>query len=87
MVVAEDIKTALLQPEAVPLLVVAELMRPGVPTVSPTDTLDNVLDKFSRSDVHSLPVIQGGNDGNIGGLITRQGVMTHYYAELDKQSG
>ena len=62
-----------------------ELMQPGVPTVRPSETLDSVLDKFSRCDVHSLPVTKKENDNLIDALITRQSVMTHYYAELDQQ--
>ena len=48
MVTAKDIRTALLQPEAVSLLVVGELLRSGVPTVRGRETLDVVLDKFAH---------------------------------------
>ncbi|MCH8852351.1 MAG: chloride channel protein, partial [Planctomycetes bacterium] len=87
MVMAQDIRTALLQPEAVPLLLTGELLRPEVPTVSPHESLDSVLDKFSRSDGASLPLTAPGDDGEITGLITRQGVMTCYRTELDKDPG
>ena len=87
LVVAYDIKTALLQPEAVPLLVVAELIRTEIPTVSPSDTLDSVLDKFARSDVGSLPLASPHDPRHVEGLITRQGVMNRYQQELDTQQG
>jgi CIC family chloride channel protein len=87
LVVAEDIKTALLQPEAVPLLLVGELLRPGVPTVRPDETLDSVLDKFSRNHVQSLPVCARDDSTRIEGLITRHGVMSRYQQELDRQAG
>ncbi|MCP4592398.1 MAG: CBS domain-containing protein, partial [bacterium] len=86
LVVAYDIKTALLQPEAVPLLVVSELIRPEIPTVAPTDTLDSVLDKFARCDVDSLPLTTRGDSQRVEGLITRQGVMSRYQKELDLQN-
>lgn len=87
MVVAGDIRTALLQPEAVPLLVVGELMREGVPTISPTETLDHVLDVFARASVASLPMVSAGDTSHVTGLITRQAVMSHYQHELDEPSG
>ncbi len=83
MVVSDDIKTALLQPEAVPLLLVTELTRRAVPTVSPGETLDSVLDKFARSHVDSLPLTAPGDEHRIEGLITRQAVMDRYQEELD----
>ena len=87
LAVAYDIKTALLQPEAVPLLVVGELIRRGVPTVRPTETLDSVLDKFARCDVDALPLTTPHDARHVEGLITRQAVMSRYQQELDAQTG
>ncbi|MBN1513822.1 MAG: chloride channel protein [Phycisphaerae bacterium] len=87
LVVADDIKTALLQPEAVPLLLVGELLRSGVPSVRPDETLDVVLDKFARCDVHSLPLTSQHDDTHIEGLITRQSVMSAYHKELAQLAG
>ncbi len=88
MVTGRDVRTVLLQPEAVSLLVVGELVRPGVPTVSTQETLDVVLDKFARSDVDSLPIGDAsGNGGHISGLLTRQAAMRRYQEELDRQVG
>lgn len=86
MVVAEDIKAALLQPEAVPLLLVDELTRHAVPCVAPNETLDSVLDKFSRAHVNALPLIASPEDRHVQGLITRRSVMDGYYEELDRLS-
>ena len=87
LVVSYDIQTALLQPEAVPLLVVDEVIRAGIPTVSPTETLDSVLDKFARCDVDALPMTTPHDARHVEGLITRQGVMSRYQQELDTQAG
>lgn len=87
MVVAADIRTALLQPEAVPLLVVGELVRPGVPVVRRNETLDSVLDKFVRADVQSLPLASPHDDARVEALITRQALMSRYQEELDRQAG
>ncbi len=86
MVTGRDIRTALLQPEAVSLLIVQELMRTGLSPVTPDETLDVVLDKFARSDVESLPVVGDLETGPVMGLITRRAVMHSYQQELDRQS-
>lgn len=86
MLVAQDVRTALLQREAVPLLVVGELMRPDVPTVHPGETLDQVMNKFARSDVNALPLTAPDDSGAIVGLITRQAVMDRYHHELQSRS-
>ena len=85
LVVADDVKTALLQPEAVPLLVVAELVRAGVPTVKLRESLDTVLDKFVRSDVPVLAI--SADESHVDGLITFQAMMDRYQMELDRQAG
>lgn len=87
MVMSQDIRTALLQPEAVPLLLVGELLRPEVPLVSPQETLDSVLDKFSRSDCAALPITGRRGSDEIVGLITRQGVMALYREALNQEPG
>ncbi len=86
LVTAQDMRVALLQPEAVSLLLVGELVRSGVPTVSARETLDVVLDKFSRSDVQSLPVVSVEDSHQIEALITQQAVMRRYQEELDRQA-
>ena len=87
LVAADDIRTALLQPEAVPLLLVGELMRAGVPTIQPADTLDQVLDAFASSDVDSLPLVSATDTSRVQHLVTLQSVMTRYQQELDRSPG
>jgi CIC family chloride channel protein len=83
LLVGADLRAALLQPEAVPLLVAGELARTKVPTVSPEETLDKVLDKFSRLDVNSLAVHNQHNEDDFIGMITRASLMRRYQQELD----
>lgn len=87
VVTGRDVRTALLQPEAVSLLVVGELLRSGVATVHERETLDVVLDKFAQSDIESLPIADRNDPARIVGLITRQAVMRRYQQELDRQTG
>ena len=80
MVVGEDVRTTLVQRDAIPLMIVGELMRTGLPTVTRDETLDVVLDKFSRHDVSSLPVVDAGE--RVQGVITRARLMRKYQAAL-----
>jgi CBS domain-containing protein len=76
MVLADDLRTALLEPEAVPLVVASDLMRSDVPTVTTDETLDSVFDKFVRFDTASLPVV--GDGKRVLGVITRARLIQHY---------
>lgn len=84
MVTSDDLRDALVYREAIPLLQVSELQRSDLPTVGPEETLDIVLDKFSRSDVQSLVLIK--ENGQIDGLITRSHLMKRYQSALEEDS-
>jgi len=81
LLIAKDLRAALLQPEAVPFLVVEELAHTNVPTVSPDESLDKVLDIFSRLEVNSLPV-ENPYTHEFVGLVTRAALMRRYQQEL-----
>lgn len=82
MVTGADIRTALIDREAIPLLLVAELLRDDLPTIAEDETLDTVLDKFARHDVASLTLVDG--DARPDGLITRSRVMSCYKRALEE---
>jgi chloride channel protein, CIC family len=82
MLVARDLNTALLQREAVPLLLVEELVRADIPLVSSKEDLATVLDMFARHDVDHLPVSISPATGRVIGVITRAGLMRRYQRAL-----
>ncbi len=82
MIVAEDIKTALFQREAIPLLTVGELMRTEIPVVTYSDDLGAVLDRFSLHDTARLPVSTQKGSGHVIGLISRANLMRRYQRAL-----
>ncbi len=85
MVTGADMRTALMEPEAIPYLLVEELLRRDLPTIHPDDTLDTVLEKFSKHDVASLPLLDPGSpDRKITALVTRARLMRRYQEELEK---
>ena len=78
----EDIHTALLEPEALPLLLASELAHTEIPMVSPEETLDKVLDIFSKFDVNSLAVHAEGDEHKFIGMITRAALMRRHQQAL-----
>jgi len=85
LLVAADLRTALLQPESVPFLLAGELARNNVPTIGALESLDKVLDKFSRLDVNSMAVHSEINENEYIGLITRAALMRRYQQELQNK--
>lgn len=81
MVVGDDVRTTLVQREAVPLMIVGELMRTDLPTVRPGDTLDLVLDRFAKHEVSSLPIVDA--EQRVTGMITRSRLLRTYQIQLN----
>ncbi|MEO1585465.1 MAG: chloride channel protein [Planctomycetota bacterium] len=84
MVTGRDLRTALIDREAIPLLLVAELLNTDLPTLTPDESLDTVVDKMSETDVSSLCLVTGGATPRPIGLITRQRVMARYREALEE---
>jgi chloride channel protein, CIC family len=82
MVLSRDLNTVLMGKAAVPLLVVADVMRVDIPPVRTTDDLANVLDAFSRLDASHLPVCVPQNPQRIVGLISRSALIRKYQQTL-----
>jgi CIC family chloride channel protein len=82
MVTADDLRTALLEREAVPLLVAVEIVRNDLPAVRSTDDLAQVLEAFSLHEVARLPVILPGDPNRVIGLISRRQLMQRYTQAL-----
>ena len=86
MVTGQDLRTALLEREAVPLLVVGEVMRTDLPIVNVDETLDIVMGKFSTHDVASLAVVSGESSKRVQGMLTRSRLMARYHRALAEVS-
>ena len=84
MVTGSDMRTALIDREAIPLLLVAELMRTDLPAVQADETLDGVIEKFAGNDISSLCMTDAFGGGKPIALITRTNVMARYHAAMDE---
>ncbi|MBX3386427.1 MAG: chloride channel protein [Phycisphaeraceae bacterium] len=83
---SNDLRTALIESEALPLLVASEVMRTDLPMVTPHETLDVVLRHMTRLDTSVLPVVEDTSSRRPLGLISRAAVMRAYLESLDRQS-
>jgi CIC family chloride channel protein len=86
MVTSRDMREALVHREAIPLLDAQALMRDDLPCVLRDDTLDVALDRFSRHDVESLPVVDGHGTRRVLGLVSRRTLLMRYQRELERAS-
>lgn len=84
MVVTDEINQALIQREAVPLMIVSELMRTDIPLVSSGDDLSRVFDLFGKYEVSHLPVCLASKPKHVIGLISRNELMKTYQDALTR---
>jgi chloride channel protein, CIC family len=82
MVTGAEMRTALIDREAIPLLLVAELLNSNLPTLEPGEMLDSVMNKFAKQDVASLCLVDA--DRKPICMITRGDVMKRYQAALQE---
>lgn len=82
LVTGADMRAALIDREAIPLLLVAELVRSDLPVILPDETLDSVMEKFARADVASLPLMHADDHTRAAALVTRRCVMARYNEAL-----
>lgn len=82
MVLSAQLNPVLIDRDAVPLLVVGDVMRIDIPPVRTTDDLAAVFDAFSRHDVSHLPVCVPQNADHVIGLISRAALIRKYQQVL-----
>ena len=84
MVPLEDVRTAMLAPESIPLLLTGEILRSDVAPLTLADTLETAFESFSRYDMAYLPVFAAspGTMATLLGVLPRGDIMRRYHAEL-----
>ncbi len=78
MVLASEMNPVWMDRDAVPLLVVGDVMRTDIPPVRTTDDLAAVFDAFSVYDVSHLPVCVPNHAEHVIGLISRAALIRKY---------
>ncbi|MEM8782337.1 MAG: chloride channel protein, partial [Planctomycetota bacterium] len=84
LVVGDDVRKTLAHHHAAALMIVSELMRTNLATVTLDETLDAVMDKFARHEVASLAVVDSA--GHVKGVITRPRLMREYQRALERRA-
>jgi len=82
MVTSDDVKTALFQRDAIPLLLAGDLVRDDLPCLRNTDDMASALETFARHEVARLPVCLAANPDRIIGLLSRRELMREYHRAL-----
>lgn len=77
MVHGDAVRRILLDREALPLLIIEDILDPAVRPVRPDDSLDEVLDRFGDRAVGALPVQDEA--GRVLGLLTREQLVSQYH--------
>lgn len=85
MLAADEIKTALMDREAIPLLTCGEIMRAEIPTIASNADLATVLDRFSHHEINRLPVVLPGQEFKVIGLVSRSALMKQYQRALHER--
>jgi len=83
MVLSQDLRHALMAREALPLMVVADVMRGDVGSVTALDSLEAAMTEFARHEVSSLAVVQDG--GQVRQVVTRAGLIRRYQQLLGEE--
>jgi CIC family chloride channel protein len=78
-----EIKSFVFDPDLQQSIIVEEIMRQDLPTVSVNDTMIDILNKLDASQAWSLPVIDGGK---FVGLVSKSTILDHYRKELKAQT-
>ena len=82
LVTGANMRAALIDREAIPLLLVAELVRTDIPPIRHDETLDTVMAKLGKHDVSALCLVRG--DGTPEALITRGEIFARYQRALEQ---
>ncbi|HVT82027.1 MAG TPA: chloride channel protein [Phycisphaerae bacterium] len=82
-----DVRTIMLAPESIPLLLTGEILRTDVPPLTLADTLETAFESFTRFEVDSLPVFSTapGTAETLLGVVLRGDLMRQYHVELSSQ--
>ncbi|HEX4131022.1 MAG TPA: chloride channel protein [Pirellulales bacterium] len=82
MLPVDELQAAAFSPNALALLVAADLMRTDLVPLRPTDSLDLALEQFVEDDVLALPVVDGGDAKRLLGIVERSDISRAYLRQV-----
>jgi CIC family chloride channel protein len=81
-----DYREAIFDDDLIHIVVAKDLATPDVVTVSAHDNLYTALEKISRKDFATLPVVSADDDGQLVGIISRRDIIGAYDKAVLKKS-
>ena len=85
VLVMEDLHATLLDQEAIPLLLVSDLVRKGIPPVRGTDDLASILDAFALYNIGILPIRGANLKATPDAMISRAALLRRYQEGLARR--
>jgi chloride channel protein, CIC family len=70
-----DVKSYLSQPDLAEIILARDIMHEQFPTIAPEKSLAEALERFSRHDGERLPVVAGGEHGQLVGSISKTDLL------------
>ena len=80
----QDIETAILQPDAIPLLVAGELAKGGIPQISIIDDLAHAMEIFAAEDVGTIAVCVPESPMRVVGVVSQQFMLRRYHEVIQE---
>ena len=81
-----DYSEAIFDDDLKHLIVARDLATPDVVTVSANDNLYTALEKISRKDFATLPVVSANDSGQLVGIVSRRDIIGAYDKAVLKKS-
>lgn len=78
-----DVKSFIFDPQLQQSIIVEEVMKQDLPTISVEETMVEILNKMESSQAWSLPVVE---NGRFIGLVSKSTILDHYRTELKAQT-
>ncbi len=81
----DDLRIAMVDRDAAPLLLVRDVMRSDLKPVNTTDDLVTVMDRFATTNAEWLPVTVASKPLKVVGTISRNSLMTRYRQAMNDE--
>lgn len=86
LVTGEELRIMLLEPESIPIMTVADVMRQDIVPIRHTENLQSLFDIFLRYEVDALPVGLDYDPTRTIGIVTRDALLKHYHQHWTPRS-
>ncbi len=79
-----DFRSVLFSPEIEELVVVKDIATSDIISTTPSEDLHTVMNKFTRKNLESIPVVKENDPYNLLGMLRRKEVISFYNQKVDE---